>query len=1060
MRCMLAALLLGAAGFAHAAAPLAGSAIDNQAEATYFDIESGQHARLKSNVVRVLVQAQEAISLGAAQTQLRPVGGVAMWPHRVTNSGNTPSSLTVTASNGGGDDFDLQQLVVVRDANGNGRADPGEEEVAAGATLGPLAPGASIDLVVIGRLGNSVRDGQTARVQLAATTLTQGATANVTDSVTVGDGAQLQLTKSASTARAAPGQVLRFTLAASNNGNRDAAGVPVQVDGAPMQLVLLRDGIPANTRFEAFGTAAGALALLHRRGDAPYSFVTTAPTDTSMVDAVAFGFAAGIARGQSVTRAFDVRINANAAAAIDNTAQLVFNDGVNSAASLIDSNTVQVSVPARQPTLAYFADSAYARPLRVMPAGNKFYIAIDAALCNADPLRAETKQIVVHSTLTDDRETFLAEETAVNSGVFHVQPHVQSIDAGTLPAVRGDGRLSTRANDRIVTTLEGCGAVKIEVALLIDPFGVVFDSHSNLPVAGATVMLVDAASGGPARVLQADGVTAAPSTLVTGADGHFAFPLVEPGRYRLVVTAPAGYAFPSAQPVALQPAGRTVIAGSFGAAFDVNAATGAVELDVPLDAQRPSGLFIEKTASRGSIELGEFLDYTVRVRNVSAETLGRILVADRLPAGFAYVRGSARLNGGRVRWEGLPFEEPDGGVGPRLGFQIGSLPDQAVATLTYRVRVGPGALQGDGINRVQASTPAPLARFSNEASASVQVLPGVFNDRGFVVGKVSADCDGNDLGVPGVRLYLQDGTHVTTDRNGRYSLYGLASRTHVLKLDATTLAGLTPRVTANRQAGDAASRFIDIQRGELQRADFALDGCNADTRREIEARIAAAQSERGEEDAVLAARFSTEPVMPVDPRSLPAMGVVGATQNATPVQSTPSATTPVASSVFSQERIAALRNALLDIVSPAANETLTQAQTTVVVKGSIGTRFVLTVNGDAVSEQRVGQRSEVADKRMQVWQYIGIALLPGRNVIEVEEFDASNRSIGRHRTQVIAPGALSALRMHDGGCQAQGRRQDGRHGDGRAARCRRRRSSARARPSRSTPASVNGACAT
>ena len=1032
MRCTLAALLLGAAGFAHAAAPLAGSAIDNQAEATYFDIESGQHARLKSNLVRVLVQAQEALVISAALTQLRPVGGVAMLSHRVTNSGNTPSLFNVTASNAGSDDFDLQQLVVVRDANGNGRADPGEEEIAAGAALGPLAPGASIDLVIIGRLGTTVRDGQVARVQLSATTLARGATANVIDSVSVGDGAQLQFTKSVSSARATPGQVLRFTLTASNNGNRAAGGVAVQVDGTPAQLVLLRDAIPANTRFEALGAAGAALALLHRRGDAPYSFVTTVPADASTVDAVAFGFASGIARGQSVARSFDVRVNGNVGGPLTNTAQLVFDDGINSGASAIDSNVVQVAVPALPPTLGYYADSAYTQPLRVMPAGRKFYIGIDAAQCNADAQRVETKQIVVQSKLTGDREVFLAEETSANSGVFHVQPFVQSIDAGTLPAVRGDGLLSTRANDHIVTALDGCGATQLEIALLIDPFGVVFDSHSNLPVAGASVMLVDVTgagnggnAGGPARVLQADAVTPAPSVIVTGADGHFAFPLVEASQYRLVVTAPAGYAFPSAQPVALQPAGRTVIGGSYGAAFAVDASTGAVALDVPLDAQRPSGLFIDKTASRNTVELGEFLDYTVRVRNVSAETLGRLLVTDRLPAGFAYVRGSARLNGGRTRWEGLPFEEPEGGVGPKLGFQIGSLPDRAVATLTYRVRVGPGALQGDGVNRVQASTPAPLARFSNEATATVRVLPGVFNDRGFVVGKVYANCtvsadetpvDG--LGVPGVRLYLQDGTHVTTDRNGRFSLYGLASRTHILKLDATTLAGLAPRVTVNRQAGDAASRFIDIQRGELHRADFALSGCNADVRREIDARIAAAQSERGEEEAVLAARFSTEPVTQADPRSLPAMGVVGVAQNASPAQSTPGAA-PAPSSVFSNERVAALRNALLEIVSPTANQALTQAQTTVVVKGASGTRFVLTVNGDEISEQRIGQRSEVAEKLLQVWQYIGVALLPGRNVIEVEQFDAANRSTGRHRVEVIAPGALAALRLSTTGKQAK-----------------------------------------
>jgi large repetitive protein len=232
-----------------------------------------------------------------------------------------------------------------------------------------------------------------------------------------------------------------------------------------------------------------------------------------------------------------------------------------------------------------------------------------------------------------------------------------------------------------------------------------------------------------------------------------------------------------------------------------------------------------------------------------------------------------------------------------------------------------------------------------------------------------------------------------------------------LKLDATTLAGLTPRVTVNRQAGDAASRFIDIRRGELHRADFALVGCSDAVRREIDARIAAAQSERVESESVLATRFSTEPVTQADPRSLPATGVVGAAANASRAPPMPNVAVPVASGVFGDERIAALTNALLEIVSPAANQALTQAQTTVVVKGVLGTRFVLTVNGDPISEQRVGQRSEVAERRLQVWQYIGVALLPGRNTIEVEQFDGADRSLGRHRVHVVAPGAMAALRL-------------------------------------------------
>ena len=57
------------------------------------------------------------------------------------------------------------------------------------------------------------------------------------------------------------------------------------------------------------------------------------------------------------------------------------------------------------------------------------------------------------------------------------------------------------------------------------------------------------------------------------------------------------------------------------------------------------GLFIEKVASHQTVEIGEFLDYTLRVRNVSSNALTTITVTDLLPAGFAYVRGTARFNG-------------------------------------------------------------------------------------------------------------------------------------------------------------------------------------------------------------------------------------------------------------------------------------------------------------------------------------------------------------------------------------------------------------------------------
>jgi large repetitive protein len=503
--------------------------------------------------------------------------------------------------------------------------------------------------------------------------------------------------------------------------------------------------------------------------------------------------------------------------------------------------------------------------------------------------------------------------------------------------------------------------------------------------------------------------------------------------YRLQVTAPQGYTFPSRQPPALQPSSRVINAtGSYGNNFPVDLQTGAVELDVPLDAVAASNLFVEKTAARNTVELGDFVDYSVRVRNAADELLGRVRVTDHLPAGFAYVPASARLNGSTTRLNGSTLPEPEGGVGPVLHFEIGSLPDRTTHTLTYRVRVGPGALQGDGVNRAQASTPAPLPKLSNEARAAVQVLPGVFTDRGFVLGRVSAECPQDEqkgertsetLGVPGVRLYLQDGTHVVTDRQGRYSLYGLAARTHVLKLDATTLAGMRSKLIEQRQGGDAASRFVDLKNGELHRADFVLEGCNPAVREQIKQRAQAADAEHSESEQMLASRFSTEPSAPADPRSLPASGAVAIT-GATLPRGSAHKPTSAESAVSSQpalldpkldpmsdEQIAAVPDNHLEIMNLRAGTTLVMAQANVIVKGRLGTRFVLSVNGVELGERRVGKRSTVANKKLQVWEFIGVDFVPGRNELELTQHSEGGRIGEAHMIVVHAPGPVSTLRM-------------------------------------------------
>ena len=1005
---------------AHGATPLAGATISNRATVTYFDTDAGFSGTLHSNTVLVVVNAVEAVQIRSAQVFNRLPGTFVTLPYRVTNTGNTTSTYALTFGNAAGNAYDLLELSLYQDSNGNGALDAAELGLAQGGVI-VLQPGQSLDLVLQGLVGASVPLGQIAQINFTVTSQAQRATATVRDSVVVAAGASVQLEKSVSRLTAAPAGSLTYTLTSRNTGSSPATGISVSLDGVVQSMVVIRDVVPANTHLVALRASGVVTSMYHKVGDPVSSYITAAPADLTVVDAVAFGVAS-LNPGQTVTQAFDVKINANASSDIVNQAQIGFNNGGATPTS-VTSNATQTTVPQLPPTINYYRDSGYAQPTSVAHMDQLVYLQADAAQCNLDPTQVENKTIIIRSAITGDVETFVARETGANTGTFRIVPSI-TLTGGTTAS--GDGVVSTARNDTLSASLLGCGAREIQVSLLIDPFGVVYDARSNVPVSGATVTLLDMATNSPATVFEADGVTRAPSRVVTGSTGQYEFPNVAPGTYKLQITPPGGYSFPSVLPVSLLPAARlTDTSGSYGGSFPVTLATGPVRIDVPLDASNLGGLFVEKAASRSTVELGEFVDYTVKIKNNSGQLLGQIQLEDHLPAGFAYVRNSARLNAGTTRLNGSALPEPEGGVGPHLIFNVGSIVDAVVLTLTYRVRIGPGALQGDGVNRAQAfsarTTTSLVSKVSNMATAAVQVLPGVFSDRGFVVGKVFADCNRDRLqnegerGIPDVRLYMEDGTFVFSDKEGKFSLYNVRAQTHILKVDATTLPdGVQLEVLGSRNARDAGSRFVDMKNGQLLQVNFAVDGCTPALDEEIERR---AKRTRGvpETEFAAMARMTPDGVAPVvDIKLLPASGTVGMKALGVPLSvaqrgSLPTSKSAAVADRLDLDKLLPTLDAQLQIMSPSSMQTFGVPQTDIVVKGAAGSIFVLRVNGVEVSSQRVGRKSVLESNGVQAWEYIGVDLKPGVNRLDVEQRDSFGNPRGQTRIDVVASGKFSRL---------------------------------------------------
>ena len=886
--CLLATLgaTLGAPADAQSALPPAGTPISNQASATYelADVT----INLLSNRVQVTVAPVESLRLTADNARQAPIGAPVSLPHRLTNTGNVATNYSLSTLNLTGDDYDLSDLRVYGDLNGNGVVDSGEPRLDESSTPILLNPGQSYDLIVTGLVPLTARAGQNARLQINAATASgngnnnNSARAQNIDTITVSAGASVEVRKSASTQNAARGQIVSYDLTATSRGSSAPDATPVTVDGAARSLVLLRDSVPANTALVSWTTTGQGQLLYHRLGDSANVYTTT---QNGLTDSVALGIANFIPNS-TVRATLTVRINDNASGAFDNTADVIYRAlGADQTISA-PSNTVGVSVPIAPPTVSYYTNATYTREASVTGTNRPLYLQGDSSACNVDSTRAERVTLDLTSTLTGDRIRTEMLETGPNTGVFRV---VNPIPTGEGDAIAGDNTLQLRRDDVLVARLNGCGTVDAIARILVDPLGVVYDARSNLPIRGARVTLINVATGAPAQVFDFDGVTSRPSTVTTGADGVFQFPQVAPGTYRLQIEPPANYNFPSKLSPANQPQNRNVDAsGSYGGAFAVNSATGVVALDVPLDPPLGAGLFVDKIARSRDAEIGGSVDYQVTIRNVAGVVVNDVTLADGLPRGFTFVLGSARrqnaatANGTPAIATALP--DPRIENVRALTFNIGTLAAGESAIITYRTLIGPGTQTGKARNSARATGASAFDSFtSNTASADVLIRGGVFTTRGVLMGRVFVDLDNdgnfdrNELGVPGARIFLEDGTYAVTDRDGQWTIYGVLPLTHVVKIDRSTLPiGATLKPLTVNYAGRGDSVFADLKNSELQRVNFALDNASDALVADVRARINKGEPNAPELRAQVQNALTTTPNTTIgDTRAQPATGIVG-----------------------------------------------------------------------------------------------------------------------------------------------------------------------------------------
>ena len=469
--------------------------------------------------------------------------------------------------------------------------------------------------------------------------------------------------------------------------------------------------------------------------------------------------------------------------------------------------------------------------------GEPVFVRLTDANRNTNPAAIDLVVVNLAAPGVGDAEQLQLQETGVNTGVF-----VGYIPTAVPPAPSNDCVLAAPPGQNVTSSYTDPTNVAdtSSGSAQIDPESRVFNATTGGLVSGATVTLIDDATGLPATTIKGDdGTSTFPATLTSGGTvsdsggktynfgtGGYRFPVVPAGTYHLQVTPPTGFVFPSLTPdatlQALPGAPFALGPGSRGTAFTVGGPT--FTLDVPLDAGSGASGFISIRASRDLVSIGDHLQYDVQVTNPGAAAApGGVSVSVALPPGFRYTLGSSRIDDAKV---------PDPSISPDGRTLTWTLPASAAPLVTHvRLTVSISSGAQIGPNRAKATATEIGGTRTASAIATVRVEQELMGTKSFILGRVSkGKCSDDDFGgepMVGARIYLEDGSYSVTDENGFYHFEGVRPGTHVVQLDVDSLPHyVEPLPCAEKEghlfAGRPFSQFVDLQGGTLWRNDFRV----------------------------------------------------------------------------------------------------------------------------------------------------------------------------------------------------------------------------------------------
>ncbi|MDD5360310.1 MAG: hypothetical protein PHI02_08585 [Sulfurovaceae bacterium] len=368
------------------------------------------------------------------------------------------------------------------------------------------------------------------------------------------------------------------------------------------------------------------------------------------------------------------------------------------------------------------------------------------------------------------------------------------------------------------------------------------------------------------------------------------------------------------------------------------------EVDVTITSQEENKIWVEKSVDKSVVGIGEIVRYTIKIHNDETVAVDNIVLNDLMPQGVKYEAGTFKVNGMSV----IPTLSIDG---TELSTTISTIASHGQVEITFIAVIGAGIGTKEVVNQAWVTNSSLIK--SNVATASLMVKEELFRSTGTILGQVYDESykeDKKGHGIAGVRLYLEDGTYVVTDKDGKYHLEGIKAGTHIVQVDVDLLPHgyIMAQCQQNARFGNRSfSQFVNLGQGALKRADFCLKKIDTNaTNNAIESKEI----------------------------------------NNTKLYETP--TEEAKMPIYNESD---LQNNTTEILWPPQNYVPSIPATKIAVRYPKTNKAEVWLNGEKISMLNFDSKNSSRDQNMAIDIYRGVDLLNGQNKIEIRLYDISGK---------------------------------------------------------------------